>query len=813
MAQPLESGDPRQVGPYRILGRLGAGGMGRVYLARSPGGRAVAVKTIRPEMTYEPEFRQRFAREAAAARAVSGAFTAAVIDADPYGNPPWLATVHVAGVSLDDAIARHGPLPEASVLALGAGLSEALGAIHAAGLVHRDLKPSNVLLAPDGPKVIDFGIAISAGSSSLTRSGVVVGTPAFMSPEQLTGGRASTPADVFALGGVLVFSATGMGPFGAGSAAGLGYRVVHDRPDLTAVPEGLRPLLARCLDKDPVQRPTVAELLDEFAARLLPTSSPSRTTAYDEETETVTLAFEGGAWLPAPVAASVRRAEAAGGAVPVAPPEAFGTPAARFGPPSPRPVSGPAPGPDPARTPASTPAPTAGPTPTTALPFTPATPTEPDTEGPEYLGEATRTPQHEATGAPQGEAIGPPQGFGPPPTPTPPGTSTWRTDPDPSTPTRRTDPAPAPPTRRRVLATLAGVGGVAAVGVGTYLLGRGDGDTGKGTDDTTLKDPETTPTPGRRRWTYGTGGPIAPALLAAGGLVYAGSRDGTMYALDAETGKPRWQFSTGNGVYTCPAVAGGIAYFGSADYHLYAVDVATGDQRWQFSAQGEVNSSPVVAGGVVYVGSDDRKLYAVDAASGDRKWTYAAGGRIRSSPVVAWNKVYVGSEDALLHAVDVATGERSWSFETGGDVKSSPAIADRVVYVGSYDGGLYAVDCDTGERKWKFTTKGGVGSSPFVAQGVVYVGSDDGNLYAVDALTGEQKWKFTIGNVVYSSPTYLDGTVYVGSKNGNLYAVDADTGKRVWVNRTGADIRSSPAAIGSTVYVGNDSGTVYAVSR
>ncbi|WP_407704561.1 beta-alanine-activating enzyme beta-propeller domain-containing protein [Streptomyces spongiae] len=757
MAQPLERGDPRQVGPYRIVGRLGAGGMGRVYLGRSPGGRAVAVKTIRPEMADEPEFRQRFAREAAAARAVSGAFTAAVVDADPYGDPPWLATVHVAGISLDDTIARHGPLPESSVLALGAGLSEALQAIHAAGLIHRDLKPSNVLLAPDGPKVIDFGIAISAGSSSLTRSGVVVGTPAFMSPEQLTGGRASAPADVFALGGVLVFAAGGEGPFGTGPSVGVGYRVVHDEPDLAAVPEGLRPLLARCLEKDPVLRPTVAELLAEFSGRVHAASGAAAGSAYGEDT--VTLALHGGDWLPAPVAASVRRAEVAGDAVDPRLPtggEPFAetaTAPAGFGPPTPAALDGPrpsgpsAPGsvPIPVPTPVPIPVPTAGPP----------------------GGEGDRTPDT--------------------------------------------------PTRRRALIALAGLGTVTAVGAATYMLGRGDQDPGdgKGKDEgnNTLKDPGDGADPGSRKWTYGTGGPVAPALLAANGLVYAGSKDGSMYALDAETGKPRWQFSTGNGVYTCPAVAGGVAYFGSADYHLYAVDVKTGEQRWQFSAKGEVNSSPVVAGGVVYAGSDDGRLYAVDARSGDREWTFAAEGRIRSSPVVAWSKVYVGSEDSRLYGVDAATGERRWSFRTDGDVKSSPAIADRVVYVGSYDGNLYAVNCDTGELRWTFATRGGVGSSPAVSGGVVYVGSDDGNLYAVDALTGKRKWKFTIGSVVYSSPTVLGDAVYVGSKNGNLYAVRTDTGKRLWTYRTGADVRSSPAGTGGTVFVGNDSGTVFAVNR
>lgn len=781
MAQPLERSDPRQVGPYSILGRLGAGGMGRVYLARSPGGRAVAVKTIRPEFTDDPEFRQRFAREAAAARAVSGAFTAAVVDADPYGDPPWLATVHVAGISLDATIARHGPLPESSVLALGAGLSEALQAIHVAGLVHRDLKPSNVLLAPDGPKVIDFGIAISAGSSSLTRSGVVVGTPAFMSPEQLTGGRAGAPADVFALGSVLVFAACGEGPFSSSPAAGIGFGVVHDEPDLSAVPEGLRPLLARCLEKDPARRPTVAELLAEFAHRVLPSSA-----AYGQYGKgTVTLALHGGAWLPAPVAASVRRAEEAGTGRQVSPT-------------GPRPATAGAVG--------------------AGVAVDPRLPQEPSgqTAG---TPEALRTP---TVASPEGPRYSDPGAPGPVPLSGPPTWTDARLRPQPSPGPSGSGPLPAgggdrdpgTPTRRRVLIALTGAGAVAALGAGSYLLGLGDrDDPDKSTGNDPLNDPAAAPTPGKRRWTYSTAGPVAPALLAAGGLVYAGSKDGNMYALDAETGKPRWAFGTGNGVYTCPAVAGGLAYFGSADYQLYAVDVKTGDQRWQFSAGGEINSSPVVAGGVVYAGSDDGRLYAVGARSGGRKWAFAAEGRIRSSPVVAWGKVFVGSEDSRLYGIDAATGERAWAFDTDGDVKSSPAIADRVVYAGSYDGNLYAVNCDTGERLWTFATRGGVGSSPVVSDGVVYVGSDDGNLYAVDALTGKERWKFTIGAIVYSSPTVLGDAVYVGSKNGNLYAVQKATGKQRWRYRTGADIRSSPAASGGTVYVGNDSGTVFAVNR
>ena len=232
----LQAGDPQRIGSYRLVGRLGAGGMGTVFAGRSAGGRLVAVKVIRAELAGDPEFRVRFGREVAAARSVSGLFTAPVVDADVDGPVPWLATAYVAGPSLADAVRAHGPLPAASVLALAAGLAEGLSAIHAAGLVHRDLKPSNVLLAEDGPRVIDFGISRAAEATALTRADLVMGSPGFMSPEQAEGREVGAPSDVFSLGAVLAFAASGQGPFGAGSTAALVYRVVHSPPDLDGVP-------------------------------------------------------------------------------------------------------------------------------------------------------------------------------------------------------------------------------------------------------------------------------------------------------------------------------------------------------------------------------------------------------------------------------------------------------------------------------------------------------------------------------------------------------------------------------------------------
>src|SRR5882724_3321616 len=240
--------------------------MGRVYLARSPGGRTVAVKVIRANLAEDAGFRARFAREVSAARKVGGLFTAAVVDADVDGPVPWLVTAYVPGTSLSDAVERQGPLPENSVLALAAGLAEGLIAIHAAGVIHRDLKPSNVLLASDGPRIIDFGISSAADATSLTGTGFMIGSPGFMSPEQAEGLTVGPSSDIFSLAGVLIYAARGEGPFGSGDTAALLYRVVHGKPNMDGVPDHLRALIKRSLARDPKRRPGATEFLSELSA-------------------------------------------------------------------------------------------------------------------------------------------------------------------------------------------------------------------------------------------------------------------------------------------------------------------------------------------------------------------------------------------------------------------------------------------------------------------------------------------------------------------------------------------------------------------
>ncbi|MGK5532741.1 outer membrane protein assembly factor BamB family protein [Streptomyces sp. URMC 129] len=678
----LRPEDPSHVGRYRIIARLGAGGMGRVYLGRSPGGRWVAVKVVHPELAENTEFRRRFAREVNAARRVNGFFTAGVVDADPEGVPAWLATAYVAGISLGDAVAAHGPWPLESVLVLGAGLAEALEAIHQAGVVHRDLKPSNVLLAADGPRVIDFGVSVAGDASMLTQAGMTVGTPGFISPEQLTGKPVGTAADIFALGGVLAYAATGSGPFGGGSAHILNYRAVYEDPELEGLPPELRALVEPCLAKDPAQRPTLPALLDRLTGMASKTLDTARVFA---ETD----------WLPVPVVRDLHsRASAALPPVPLG-----GTTPGLGGPepdPEPRPVR--------RRTLLGLGAGVAG---VSAAALVAG-----------LVGDRWRGAGDDAANIPSGERrwafatgdavvsspavadgtvyVGSLDG------------SLYALD-------------AASGARRWAYSTAERVLSSPLVADGVVYVGSLDG-------QLYALDAEN----GERLWEFGTDDAVLSSPALGGGYVYVGSGDGNLYAVDAESGAPRWEFATGDVVDSSPATADGVVYVGSLDGRLYAVDAKSGEQLWEFATEGDIFSSPAVVDGTVYVGSADARLYAVDAATGERRWAFAADARVFSSPAVAGGTVYVGSDDSRLYAVDAANGTRRWSFPlTDAAGISSPAVVDGVVYIGSADGNLYAVDAATGRYRWTFTTDASVRSSPAVAGGIVYVGSDDGHLYAV----------------------------------------------------------------------------------
>ncbi|MFK4108226.1 protein kinase [Streptomyces sp. NPDC002176] len=314
--RPLQADDPVVVGGYRLAARIGAGGMGRVYLSHTQGGRPVAIKVVRSELADDPAFRRRFRREIAAARRVRGAYTAELIDADPEAEPPWLATLYVPGPSLADAVAERGPLPVPAVLWLMAGVAEALQAIHEAGIVHRDLKPSNVLLATDGPRVIDFGISLAADATSFTATGAAMGTPVFMAPEQASGDEVTAATDVFALGQTAAFAVLGEPLYGDGSLPAVLYRIVHAAPELSLLPEELRPLFARCLAAEPEERATLADIVQWCGERLGPDAAGMEGPSVWREIRGSELT------VPAPLAPSTRILPPAPAHWPYAPPPA-----------------------------------------------------------------------------------------------------------------------------------------------------------------------------------------------------------------------------------------------------------------------------------------------------------------------------------------------------------------------------------------------------------------------------------------------------------------------------------------------------------
>ncbi|MGW1513473.1 serine/threonine-protein kinase [Streptomyces sp. NPDC002394] len=339
----LTADDPREIGGYRLQARLGSGGMGVVYLAHTPGGRPIALKAVREEFAGDPEFRLRFAQEVASAERIHGLFTAQVVASGVDAPTPWLATAYIPGPSLHQVVQRHGPLPARTVLLLMAGIAEALQAIHGAGVVHRDLKPANVLIAEDGPRVIDFGIARAADAVALTGVGLSIGTAAFMAPEQALGRPVSPATDVFALGALIAYVASGETPFGEGPESAALYRVVHERPDLARVPHDLRDLLAWCLAKRPEDRPATVDLIAAVHAHPLVGGRPE---------------FAEG-WLPQSVSSEV-----VGRAARPAPVHAQPTLAA----PAPTPAPGMSPSPAPGPPPAPTPVPGLAPTPPPAFP-------------------------------------------------------------------------------------------------------------------------------------------------------------------------------------------------------------------------------------------------------------------------------------------------------------------------------------------------------------------------------------------------------------------------------------------------------------
>ncbi|MFI0711840.1 PQQ-binding-like beta-propeller repeat protein [Streptomyces inhibens] len=755
---PLLPDDPQALGSYRLLGRIGAGGMGRVYLARSTGGRTVAVKVVRPDLAQDTAFRGRFRQEVEIARAVSGRYTAPVVDADTEAALPWLATAFVLGPSLTEVVDGHGALPEHSVRALGAGLAAALTEIHSVGLVHRDLKPSNVLLAADGPRVIDFGIARAVDGDRMTQTGVVVGSPGYIPPEQALGQAVGTAGDIFALGAVLAYASTGRTAYGDTTPAAVLYQVVHGEPDLTGVPESLLGLLTACLDRDPARRPTPQQVSKALA--------PQGTGAVFTN------------WLPGAVASTIathaarildlETPEQGTAAVPEhgAPPSApgYGTPSPAYG------TSAPGHG---------TPAPA-------AAPGTPAPP---------------------PGGTPPGGGYVPtyvPSGATPPPgAPTAPLTAA-------STVASASAGALAP-SRRRFLGLAAGAAAVG--GAGIWMLGGKDKDRGNGKG--TAADGQepggaqqerfSTPPPGtapqilwhrtaetdtissdqpllahnglllisgdplvarhaltgKAKWTRKeVAPPGAPLILAAGTLFFVSTEyDGDVIGLDPDTGKEVWR-SRLNGALTVEHILAAdehriyvIASVRTKDttVHLTAIaalNIRTGKPEWQKPRdKGTMDydlEGVAVDGRLVY--TDSRRNVTVrDAANGRQLWTKKIGDDIAWRPAVHARRIFLGGD--RLRAVHLDNGKPDWSMSTGGRLSFyQPMVVGQVLYAADHSGGVWAVDPVRGKKLW-LCEDAGAHRAPteFVLVGEALYGAsydDGGGIFALDPKTGKARWHY-----------------------------------------------------------------------
>ncbi|MDO0914061.1 PQQ-binding-like beta-propeller repeat protein [Streptomyces sp. DT2A-34] len=779
MVDQLTQHDPRRIGPFEVLGRLGAGGMGLVYLARSASGRRVAIKTVRTELAEDQLFRVRFTREVEAARAVSGFYTAAVVDADPRAAVPWLATAYVPAPSLEEIVNECGPLPAQAVRWLAAGVAEALQSIHGAGLVHRDLKPSNVLVVEDGPRVIDFGIASGVSNTRLTMTNVAVGTPAYMSPEQAKDSRSVTGAsDVFSLGSMLVFAATGHPPFHGANPVETVFMLLREGPDLEGLPDELRPLIESCMQMEATARPNPADLQAQLAPHLFGSGSDDSGTA--------------SAWLPERAVSLIESRR--GGRPAAKPSSSSGRSGGRIAP-APAPVP-PPPSHDPV-VPAPQPAPVAVGAPDTG-PVRLAGAAVPIGPGPRVAdarAAAVKAPPPEAglvaswarphpgvNGT--DPAVGPAVPAAPP---VPPETAAgWR------------------PWRFRMSNDVWGTPSVAddLVYVTSFEVHALDVATG------------------RRRFKTRD---VAWSMAVADGRIHA-SDGPTLFALDCREGADLWRLQTDAWVYSLKAERGTVVT-GTRGGGVQAWEASNGQKLWEITgAQTDFESpeaGPALYDGTVYVWKDAR-LRALDARTGDERWSYPIGDAASCGGVpvrVAQAQdghVYVSAGTRVL-AVDAASGHVRWHFEAPAvflcppAFVPGPAVTGGGVYLADYLGTVYALDATDGRDRWRIATESRSSVEPvLVAAGHVHVGSGKG-LYTLDAVTGTPKWRFQAGGDIVGAPAVAEGRIHFGSTDHLLYTLKADDGRLRWKLATGGEITGSPVVKDGVVYACSKDRCVYAL--
>ncbi|MER5213326.1 serine/threonine-protein kinase [Streptomyces sp. NPDC002838] len=681
---------PEYAGHYRLQSCLGSGGMGVVHLARSTSGMKVAVKVVHAEFARDPEFRGRFRQEVGAARRVSGAFTAPVVDADPEAERPWMATLFIPGPTLSDHVKRNGPMAADQLRRLMAGLAEALRDIHRVGVVHRDLKPSNVLLAEDGPKVIDFGISRPKDSELRTETGKLIGTPPFMAPEQFRRPREVGPAaDIFALGSVMVHAATGRGPFDSDSPYVVAYQVVHDEPDLTAVPENLAPLVLRCLAKEPEDRPTPDELMRELR---------SVAASYDTQ-----------AFIPAQRTVDAPE------------PEAEPEPEPRAEAPAPRPKRR-------LGRPVALGAGALGLAAIVTLAAVQLTgdPGSTSKSGPTPPAISAGFSPWEATPAPKGEKGTPQCSYGA-------GKLLCAR----SGLVFALDPSDGRLLWRHTVTEARSAQPVLSGGLVQPAL------------DRSRRLEALDPASGRMRWRQDV--PAYSGLAYAAGALLLTGVDGTVTGVDSASGDTKWshRIPGHEAPYFVSFPGDPLAYTTSTSAdgtstRVTAVDPDTGDVRWDAQLKGRLKPVGTAGGAVFFV--------SVDAVYGDARavvrYTPDDGASRRvtlplplaqADGTVRGNLVYLMGSGGSLVAVDMAAGEQRWRLETAVTRGSEPVSDGRHVYVTAPDGRLLAVDARdgrlVGQTPPRFAKNAdqvaGTVPTPVIADGHVYAGAPDGTVFGV----------------------------------------------------------------------------------
>ncbi|WP_405649069.1 protein kinase domain-containing protein [Streptomyces sp. NBC_00019] len=726
-----ESGEPgRWIGPYRVVALLGEGGMGAVYLGRDAHGQVAAVKVLRPETARDEVMVRRFRREADAASAVRGTGVAPVLGYDLDGPVPWIAAAYLAGPTLHEAVAEHGMLGEAGARALLGELARAVAVIHEAGLVHRDLKPSNIVLTREGARIIDFGIARPEYGLTLTQPGAAPATPGYAPPEQITGRRAGPPADVFALGAVLVFACTGRAPFGTGHPAAVGYRVVHEEPELEGVPEGLVGVARACLAKEAGSRPTPGELVgwvEGGFGSAGPTSEPG-------ESGTGT-GSRWGAGVPGKSGAD---------------------------PPSTRTPRRPGPGEHPLSRTSGGPR-SAAPAPAWLTPRLAADIDHRHAEADHLLRTAAPVPsptRRRLLTAAAALAV-PGVGAG----------VWWLTRDRSAPPDERTEngvPVAEPlaaPTADTVPAALWRAEGLHPDGPGPVAVGQV---VAAGTSGGVAAWVQHT---GRRAWSWN--GAKAPDrlgdLLVAGPAILVVTGDGRLTGLDSRTGKPRWR--TGDiGAAQLLAVDAVAAYVLDRERRVRAVGLTDRRVRWTSAraVTGVAAARAAVTRQRLLVCTDDGIAQVFDTANGSATWRWTVGtpaliggGRIGSVAPTVWDGAFcVGGRPLAL--LDARTGKARWTLapDPAYGFYGAPTVADGRVYTAATRTALWCLDARSGVPRW---------TVPMDYSGV------------------PRRADVVVGHALYGllgNPT--DSPVQPGADRG-VYTVDIRTGRLMWTFADQAD--------------------------